>query len=328
MKKSLQIVFFINSFLLHTNDVAAQQYISVLDNVNKWAIFTVEIGVGQERSYFSNSGFFNSHDSIIDSIAYKWIEPDNHFYYFPGDSLQYFLREDTAAKQIYIKYNDSIAEYLIYDFNLIAGDSIYLQFKSSNFTDGYFTVDSIGSLTTLAGIRRTWHLANDFNQKIVWIEGIGSIYGPIYTANTFCDFCVFSTCYNQIYTTLFLTCAFKDTVQLYQNSVCDIPPEFLAIPNGSCLYSGAGGIHENSKSPLLEVHPNPNNGITFLKFNENYVQENSYLSVINSQGQIVMQIMVSKSQLQNEIKIDLSLQKSGVYSIYDNYGNSARIIKQ
>ena len=62
------------------NNVKAQQYYSILDHINKWAIFTVEIGVGQDRSFFGGSGYLSSQDTIMDSIAYKWIIPDNNFF--------------------------------------------------------------------------------------------------------------------------------------------------------------------------------------------------------------------------------------------------------
>ena len=310
------------------NNVKAQQYYSILDHVNKWAIFTVEIGVGQERSFFGGSGYLSSQDTIMDSLAYKWIIPDNNFFYYPDDTLKYFLREDTATKQIFIRNNDTVAEFLIFDFNMLAGDSIFLQFRSNAFSNSYFKVDSLSSLSTMAGMRTTWHLSNSIHQKIVWIEGIGSIYGPIYTANMFCPDCIYTNCDGQIYTNLFLTCAFKDTIQVYQNSICEIPPVWQAIPINNCLYMSAGGLKEANKESYFSIDHSPNNGIMFLKINSLGLEEDLKLSIINALGQIVQQKTVSKTETANPIKIDIARDKAGLYTILDSYGNYVRFVKQ
>lgn len=321
MKNLLRLAFWLS--LLLAKNSHSQSYLSMLDNVNKWAVFSVLPGV--ERSFFGNSGYFNATDTIIDSIAYKWIQPDANFMYLPDDTLQYFLREDTINQLVYVRYNDADTDFVIYDFNLMQGDSILLGFKSGNFSSGYFNVDSLSTLNTLGGIRKTWYLSNAINQKIVWIEGIGSIYGPVYTADMYCDLCIYTDCFNDIFTSVFLTCAFKDTVQVYQNSICSIPPVWLAIPYTNCLYSAAGGVEEISNKHFLEVYPIPAGNFLSIKRNENNSKSN--LTIIDAKGLMVKSKNCKGVMNDNEITIDISGLTPGIYVIADEYGHHAKFIK-
>ena len=162
MKRTF-LFFFI---LLITNCIYAQNYNQLTKNIG-WCIEEY-VSLGSTPHPYVNKG-----DTLINNFTYKKIAKYN--------SIITLLREDTIQKKIWAILPDSTSETLIYDFNLIMGNQIILDFV--NYPQITYIVDSVDTVTTPLGNRKRINLStNDTTlaPTLTWIEGIGSTYGPIY----------------------------------------------------------------------------------------------------------------------------------------------------
>jgi len=100
------------------------------------------------------------------------------------DSLQQdwnqigFLREDTISKKVY--YSEWLPEEigLIYDFDLLVGDSVIIDNYYAGFEDVLLICDSIDSISINGSLKNRFYLNSpDFGGTDIWIEGIGSKFG-------------------------------------------------------------------------------------------------------------------------------------------------------
>lgn len=125
--------------------------------------------------HFEESVFFDNHqldgDSLYDGITYQKIT--NSVDPYNGDNSG-LLREEN--KVVYFVPKDSLNEVVLYDFNLLVGDTFHIDpfFDFAAFP--YVTVLYIDSIMTNDGIyRKFFQLSEGAN----WIEGIGADYGTI-----------------------------------------------------------------------------------------------------------------------------------------------------
>jgi hypothetical protein len=124
------------------------------------------------------------------------------------------LREENGF--VYLMDSAGIVDTL-YNFNLLVGDSVAYDFGSGN---QYLTVATIDS----ALIDGNYHKRFSFSEptgpsaftivKEIWIEGIGSIHGPLFSANP----TLFST---EIPDSMFLTCYKISGVTHWNNPFCN-----------------------------------------------------------------------------------------------------------
>jgi hypothetical protein len=103
-----------------------------------------------------------------------------------------YLHEDTLAKKIYYRHSNcngrlDTSDFLYYDFNLDAGDSILLgkppEEPCHNYdifdTLGWYQIDTVLSISILIGERKIFYLHRikeiewDRDNYLIWIEGIG-----------------------------------------------------------------------------------------------------------------------------------------------------------
>jgi hypothetical protein len=179
----------------------------------------------------------------------------------------------------------------LYDFNINPGDSIlfnlYGQFPEK------IPVINIDSIHINGQFYRRFHFAeptiiNAFDLlNEVWIEGIGSIHGPIFTT-----FPVkFST---EIPDSLILTCTYSNNQQVWQH------PSY-----NSCYLNIVLGIDNKAKTDL-SFYPNPfqdNIKINLTK------ADNYEINIFNSIGQR----LIAKSMTSDFATIDLTALNDGVY---------------
>ncbi len=135
--------------------------------------------------------------------------PSGEVAYFRSDSLRaYFRRTQNCADK----------EYLLYDFSLEVGDTVYVGFElwsSSQPDTAAFKLASIDTITQFGVSRRRFNMlhgygSNAFFSPMGWIEGIGSDQDPFYPF-----LCLHHGCESS-YTTL---CYDSAGVQLYQEDV-------------------------------------------------------------------------------------------------------------
>lgn len=121
------------------------------------------------------------------------------------------VREDTAARKVFIIPSGSSTEELLYDFNMHVGDTVRGYLASGIFLGSKDYVHSLDSVMVGSSYRKRWHLNNTY--AIYLIEGVGSTYGlvkPSVGEIADVDLC-YLDCFGQNEQTLY-----PDTVSLCQ----------------------------------------------------------------------------------------------------------------
>ncbi|HYG53278.1 MAG TPA: hypothetical protein VD905_20405 [Flavobacteriales bacterium] len=110
------------------------------------------------------------------------------------------IREDTASQKVYIYLYEDNTEYLMYDFSLNLGDTIYYAMPYSSWgyaNPGFYIVDSVATVNIRTGPRKYMRLYNplntmtDYNGNVFKpeiIESVGELHSvvshlPIYIRN-------------------------------------------------------------------------------------------------------------------------------------------------
>ncbi len=285
MKKILLITVIFLSF----TEVKAQNYVPMLDSVsNTWYyVFNVipvrQQAVVQPNCFYGNfSGISNNlstiGDTVINSVTYKKLLQQDYNNPF-NDCMFGYLREDTLTKKVYFMDNIFSAEALIYDFSMVPGDSIYLDFAFSPgyYTSGYFHLDSISNVQLNSITRKIFHL-NNYNfpsaNSLQWIESIGHPGHLVYTKSGNAQGGLFMfICNDNIARDFFqqLTCFEHNSQKVYLDSCAHT----TALNNGSsffyqdsCTYWYLGGsLDEKNNVNSFKLSPNPlrNEGVLIIE---------------------------------------------------------------
>lgn len=129
-------------------------------------------------------------DIMIDGKPYRQ---------FIGTPDNIFLREDTTSRKVFIRYQQSATESILYDFSLQIGDSFYFKFpvagEPNDSYSAWYLLDSIftsyiPNTNVPSEQRRFFRFKSNYppkykNRKIYWIEGIGTTSYPIYMYDCF-----------------------------------------------------------------------------------------------------------------------------------------------
>jgi hypothetical protein len=153
------------------------------------------------------------------------------------------IRQDVAARKVFIMPPTKRVEELLYDFNLQIGDSVkgYIYYHD--------IVEDIDSVLVGNSFRKRWRINSAYNVDI--IEGIGSTYGLLEESPTFCTDCP----------DFQLTCYSENNQTLYPDSQtnCEIINSVKPIDKNSdeikiCSNSQNGSITiEFENTNLLEI---------------------------------------------------------------------------
>jgi len=281
--KNLYVIF----LLCISNFVAGQAYVPFPNDSAVW----VTKKTSQVSSCCGTLDILQLGDTTINNKIYHKI------YYFTTNNLNSFYRE--SNKKIYSKYpvggvfgNDT-AEFVLYDFNMLVGDSMNVKIPSNWITTGgpIYTqpkiyLDSMGTVTLNSVVHKTYSFTTHFTgcifQKIKWIEGIGSDAGLFYNLNYY----DWASCmsYPAPYSFI-LTCFSKNNLLIYNNN-CTI----TSIPNLIDKFN-------------LYVYPNPSSLILTIQTEEDITS----LAIYNTIGEACnYKPLVSKS-------IDVSNLPNGIY---------------
>ncbi len=161
-----------------TVQLAAQVYHPMLGNNITWK--TYEQGmIGPFLNAYTTGG-----DTLIGPNNYTRL-------LFNGQPNAYtsYLREDSLNRRVYALVNG--VDQLIYDFSMILGDSVYLSWQNGFYgpapNNGYYHVDSIGVLNTLAGPRKLMRLRKQNGYSCTWIESVGILNNMLNYPLSYCD---------------------------------------------------------------------------------------------------------------------------------------------
>lgn len=165
-----------------TNIVMQRHLIKVL------ILFASILGYGQEyHPLLSNSGWCceTCFGTGCWYTEYPNTEPElinGELYYKIGNV---YLQEDSLSQLVwYLKDGE---KNLLYDFTLATNDTFQIELRDTII--GNYNVDKIDTISTLAGNRKRWILSlkdtltigqDTLDRNLIWIEGIGSTYGPLY----------------------------------------------------------------------------------------------------------------------------------------------------
>jgi hypothetical protein len=196
----------------------------------------------------------------------------------------------------------------LYDFTLNVSDSVL--FNIAGMSPEWLNVTTVDSIQLNGSyykrIKFSEPTINAFDVlNEVWIEGIGSIHGPLFPTNPV----KFS---QEIPDSMFVTCSFSNNQQVWQH------PSY-----SNCYTNIVLGVDQLELTDL-NLYPNP---FTDKIHIENSGKEQYNLTILNSLGQTIQQLHFNHEKQ----TIDLAGLKTGVYLVrIENRSNSntIRIIKQ
>jgi hypothetical protein len=152
-------------------------------------VFISFVGYGQEYlPMLNNSGWccesYVGTGAWYSEYAITGTELFNDQIYIKVEDA-YFFQEDSISEQVW--YLKDGANELIYDFSLEINDTFQIELFDTVIAT--YTVSEIDVVQTLSGSRKRLFLhLNDsisiaygsIDRNLIWIEGIGSTYGPVY----------------------------------------------------------------------------------------------------------------------------------------------------
>jgi hypothetical protein len=225
-------------------------------------------------------------DSAVGNYTYKKLAVYDSTY--QAWSLTGLLRE--AENRVYFK-PEGQEEGLLYDFTLQNGETVNIISLYCP-DEQELTVTNVDTIENLGIERKRW----SFNQSIteVWLEGIGSLYGPVHT---FYDHCIFDLYFD-------LLCTYEADTVSYDN------PDYE-----SCWLTSVG-MGEKIKDNTITIYPNPVSAARSVGISSEKVIRK--LEILSGQG---MQIKTIDNLNRKNIRIDLSGMASGLYFIMIRYDN-------
>lgn len=225
---------------LGLNGVA--QYQPTITNSKEWLVKTCEFGNCLYDYYYFVS------DTTIGSHSYKVL--DGYHY-----NQNFYLREDVQQKQVFMIVNDGTPfpqEYLLYDYDMRVGDSIYVRNPISPVSaiEGYYYLDSIIQ-QSFEQINRNvfylhgWDIQNNYHET-KWIEGIGST-GLINTPGVIGDTAAMAE----------LLCVSENVQKIYSrkpNDTCYSNPTLSNVANNLEVFAPAMHYDYAGKTLHLQGH--------------------------------------------------------------------------
>jgi hypothetical protein len=259
-------------------------------------------------------------DTLVNGMTYNVLNSLNRGPNLGDDHIVHsYVREDSAAKKCWLLNKNKTSERILYDFNLKANDTCtFTNLKIPNSPQTYFTADSvcigdcntifcshdwINSVTILSNLHMYYFTGNSFVTNFQYIDGVGSIFGPVYLdelvgcGGNFGGGCVTSTCE--------LICCKKGTQVLYIKDCylnCDSPKN----------YSNGIDPEKSIKYKLL-IRPNPANSEIEIS---NPFDEELNIKFINNIGEVVLEKTISRYERLNLNTVNFA---RGIYYIkFDN----------
>jgi hypothetical protein len=286
-------IFYILLFCILSNLCVAQSYTP----------FDFDNGLWQEEYYDmqyerSMYNYFTDGDTVINNLTYHKVYkvgqrtysygvfPPVPWHTFSGTAG--FIREDNN-KRVYHYVGNGLGEQLLYDFNIVLGDTIAIPPIDVIFDSAVVVaVDSILVCTNMRKRYKLTPVGTGLLHDLYWTEGVGSTHGLIPRYNSF-ERGVIDVCYS--------------------DSTCITP----------CLSIVSTNNIENQASNLASIYPNPSSTTFTIQFNNEARSTN--IQIMNSLGQIVL----NKTTYLQEETLDLSQWVTGIYYVKLEYNQQVEI---
>lgn len=263
-------------------------------------------------------------DTIIDGLEYQMLVVGyDSLYSYPD---KYFIRYDSTNQKVYYRCwgyfcplsstlnGQDSSEYLLYDFDLIVGDTVTLQTVMGSRD---YEVLGIGIDSNYCNGRTAYSMTfpGSTDVRDTWIEGVGSdhgLFGPLKIPGIF-EFKIYSIC-------------FQDS-----SSGCEVNPHLHhcrysvnSVRDSLNCETPTGPLNTSSEiedaSPRINILPNPTRNYVAIKSNDNRLLN---FELFNQYGQILL-----SGQFCQQITLDLSPFANSVYYIMLTDGNSTVVRKQ
>ncbi len=274
---NLIVILFFNSITLN---IASQPYKSIFGSSStQWNELTYGLS--------SWTCILNPiKDTVIDLKTFKKI-------CYSGDcpTVDYavFIREDSTTGKVwgYEFYHNQ--ERLIMDLSLNVGDTFKIYPNNLIYYDTIAIVDSVYTENGLKKIRLNLNSGFNYDEKLTFIEGIGTNFGIDYQVN----FYALGGGWGQ--SDIYLLCSYKDGFLTYKNTFLDTC--YLVWIN----------IDEKANQQNIKVYPNPVKDVLNIEAN-NFSNKN--IIIYNSLGQIVL-----SADFTNNLRLNLNSFKKGIYLV-------------
>lgn len=184
------------------------------------------------------------------------------------------------------------SEGLLYDFTIEVGDTVQITNYFCWGQDFSVTVTALDSVIYQGAAHRRWHLEvvdpNSFGLEITdqWIEGAGSICGPLYSMYNYCIVCP----------TWDLLCCYNHDSLIFMN------------PAANTCYQVTNSIDEPELAAPVKLFPNP--AVDYFRIQPVEGQIVYFIEIFNLQGQRVF-----GKWFAGEAEVRVSEFKRGVYLI-------------
>lgn len=227
-------------------------------------------------------------DTVIGSFTYKkvWMSSDSGLVN-PTWFMQGCIREDSAKKVYFVNYMDT-QEYMIYDFDLTAGDTAHLQYNGMPVA---LIVDSISSVLIDNQLRNVFYLRPEnsfYFYYQTWIEGIGSLDELLIMRAPQTDYDSDLLCFHE-----------NDTLKYYNLNFTD------------CYYNTLG-MPEYKAYNRISLSPNPTDGKFVISFPEHFTYDEAIVSVMDISGKTVASRQITSNE---KAEMDLSELPAGLYFV-------------
>lgn len=257
---------------------------SFSDQDNRWSVVTTNWDL------YLTEIFAYTGDTVIHNQSYQKICSTYDSSFSSGWMYSGAIRGE--ADQIYAIFPYMENEGLLYDFSIETGDTIYI-INAWCFEPFPIVCESIDSVEINGSFRKKFTFENQYSQ---WIEGVGSLEGPLNTGMTNCIFDVFCT----------LLCFHVDNNLSY-------PPDA-----NSCYLTNVG-VTSKPLTDHFRIYPNPGPGF----INIDFLNQGNFgladVEIYNALGNLIYE-----TNLSTEIRkqIDIHNQPDGLYLIRINIGNT------
>jgi hypothetical protein len=223
MKKiMLAAIVLLSPLLMHSQ--------SLVDEGRQWNV--VNSGISFFSFSYHTEIFRITGDSLVEDVLYKKMMVSHDS--LSSWSLAGLLRaEDEKVYYIHPGYDEG----LLYDFGLQKGESAMVRSFFCFSEDVPVTVMDIDTVEYMGVERKRWLLGEDGWAYDIWVEGIGSLSGPLYTRYEYCIVCPVWE----------LLCAYQTEEKIYMHSDYQI-----------CYFSSVG-IDESDFGADVQLFPNPVN---------------------------------------------------------------------
>ena len=274
--------------LFYFINISASDKISIVDTNKVWSVMHGSFMPG--GSSYSTYSYKFGKDTVINDLKYYLVYESlsNTLDWYYSDKA---IREDSG--RVYLLDDEMKEEKILYDFNLEVNDTIEL-IPESSYHENNWIVYKIDSVELNGKLKKRISLVFE-GEYDIWIEGIGSTFGVLFSGFLVPDI------------NAELLCVWEHGTKIYSN------PEY------DFCYKSVGIDEQKTKNNDIKIYPTIVNCI----LNIEAISQENRIQIISIKGNIVY------DEITNLKRIDISEIDKGFYfvRIFDEVGKTLKIEK-